>query len=394
MKKLNLNLFAFIMATIVCAGFASCGGDDGDDSPNPDRIVNPDNGDDDNNQTAQTTYTYFLDASSLTQDNLNFFDYNYTIGSVNGSISAATIIPILENQPLETANIVLTITPKSNVEALMSATETYNLADWKGIKLTVVLSDGRVYETNGTANYVSNTGKYLLANLNYFTDIITFAFSYGRVNVTAANGQPELHDPDPDLTPGDAIDLGLSVKWASTNVVGDKAQFKGNSYFAWGETTAKNDFTWNTYKFYNGTFTKYYTTDKKTRLDLEDDAAHVYLGGNWRMPTRAELQELVDNCTWTWTSYQGRKGYLVTGKNGNNIFLPANGHLAHNTIALYGTPIDWNTWGSYWTSEILTTTGEYPYQSGAILGFNQNEITTNEVNARFGGSSIRAVLPE
>ena len=351
-----------------------------------------------------TTYTYMLQTDELTTDNFTFFDYQFTWAdgstSQTGTILSPTATTSVKTESnSSSATVLLTITPKTNLESLVDAAKNYTLADWQGIKLLVKGSDGSVYQSSGKSNVVSNTGKYLLANTAYFTNTITFTFVNGsQINRTVATEQPALHDPDPDVTQGDAIDLGLSVKWASSNVVGDKTQFNTSSgsysYFAWGETTCKADFTWNTYKFYNGrTFTKYYTTDGKTRLDAEDDAAHVYLGGNWRMPTKAEVQELVNNCTWTWTSYQGRSGYLVTGKNGNNIFLPANGHLEHNTIAFYGYPVNWNTWGSYWTSEILTTTGEYPYQSGAILGFNKNEITTNELNARYGGSSIRAVLP-
>lgn len=97
-----------------------------------------------------------------------------------------------------------------------------------------------------------------------------------------------------------AVDLGLSVKWAPWNV-GATSAGEAGAYFAWGEITAKSEYEWSTYKWTEDggdTFTKY-TTDGKTTLDSEDDAATANWGGKWRMPTLAELQELSDNCTWT-----------------------------------------------------------------------------------------------
>ena len=99
----------------------------------------------------------------------------------------------------------------------------------------------------------------------------------------------------------EAIDLGLpsGLKWASFNLGASKPEEYGD-YFAWGETTPKDEYNWDTYAWCMGasnTITKYCTksnygynrfTDGKTVLDQEDDAAHVNLGGNWRMPTDAE----------------------------------------------------------------------------------------------------------
>ena len=138
----------------------------------------------------------------------------------------------------------------------------------------------------------------------------------------------------------EAIDLGLSVRWASFNLGATQPEEYGN-YYAWGETEPKTDYDWTTYKWCMGnysTMTKYCTstyegykgfTDGKTVLDPEDDAAHVYLGSGWRMPTEAEWKELKDNCTWESTTLNGRDGYKVFGKKGkyknNWIFLPEAG---------------------------------------------------------------------
>ena len=132
------------------------------------------------------------------------------------------------------------------------------------------------------------------------------------------------------------VDLGLpsGIKWATCNVGATKPEEFGG-YYAWGETEEKENYSWSTYKWCNGssnTMTKYCTNssygtvDNKTVLDPKDDVAHVKWGGTWRMPTKAEQDELRNNCTWTWTIQNGVEGYKVTGPNGNSIFLPAAGY--------------------------------------------------------------------
>ena len=128
------------------------------------------------------------------------------------------------------------------------------------------------------------------------------------------------------------VDLGLSVMWAICNV-GASAPEEYGDYFAWGETEAKQNFSWEIYKWCNSTkstITKYNATDGLTTLLPEDDAAHVNWGGQWRMPTKEELTELREQCTWKWVTINGIKGNKVTGPNGNSIFLPAGG--SYNTF--------------------------------------------------------------
>ena len=153
----------------------------------------------------------------------------------------------------------------------------------------------------------------------------------------------------------EAVDLGLpsGIKWATCNVGATKPERYGG-YYAWGETEEKENYDWSTYKWCNGsknTMTKYCTdsyygtVDNKTELDPEDDVAHVKWGGDWRMPTKAELNELLTNCTWTWTTQNGVNGYMVTGPNGNSIFLPAAG-------TRYGTNLGSSDGGCYWSSSL------------------------------------------
>jgi hypothetical protein len=128
------------------------------------------------------------------------------------------------------------------------------------------------------------------------------------------------------------VDLGLSVKWATFNL-GASASEESGDYFAWGEVEPKAEYSWENYKWCDGTesvMTKYNDEDGKSILDMVDDAAHVNWGGDWRMPTKEELDELCDKCNWEWIMLNGVNGCKVTGPNGNSIFLPAAG--SYNTF--------------------------------------------------------------
>ncbi|MBQ8257004.1 MAG: hypothetical protein IJY98_03690 [Bacteroidaceae bacterium] len=158
--------------------------------------------------------------------------------------------------------------------------------------------------------------------------------------------------PDTPTTDSRAIDLGLSVKWASCNV-GATAPQEYGGYYAWGETEEKSYYFWDSYKYCNGTsnsMTKYCTNsgygivDNKITLEASDDVATVKWGGNWRMPTRAEQDELRNNCTWEWTTLNGVNGYRVTGPNGNSIFLPAASFREGAAVGIRGYV------GYYWSS--------------------------------------------
>jgi hypothetical protein len=145
------------------------------------------------------------------------------------------------------------------------------------------------------------------------------------------------------------VDLGLSVKWATFNVGATSPEDYGD-YFAWGETEPKETYSWATYKWCDGTstnMTKYNATDGKTILEPTDDAAQVHRGGKWRMPTKAECQELIDSCTWEWTTSNNINGYRVTGPNGNSIFLPAGGVRIGNASYAIGE------FGYYWSSSLM-----------------------------------------
>ena len=189
------------------------------------------------------------------------------------------------------------------------------------------------------------------------------------------------------------VDLGLSVKWATCNV---GASFPGHDgdYYAWGETETKITYDWGTYKWCKGsrkTITKYCTSssydtvDNKTVLDPEDDVAHVKWGGNWRMPTDAELTELREECTWTWTIEGAKYGYNVTSKkNGNYIFLPAAGYRVDGTDYGVGSS------GNYWSSSLCPSDP----QDAWFLVFNSGGMDLHYYyRGREYGQPVRPVCP-
>ena len=125
------------------------------------------------------------------------------------------------------------------------------------------------------------------------------------------------------------VDLGLSVKWATCNVGANKPEEYGD-YFAWGETCIKAESDSSNCPTYGLTNSQLQTQgyiDGEGNLTAQYDAATANWGGNWRMPTKAEYDELLNNCTWTWTTQNSVNGCKVTSKtNGNSIFLPAAGY--------------------------------------------------------------------
>ena len=194
----------------------------------------------------------------------------------------------------------------------------------------------------------------------------------------------------PDLPATEMVDLGLSVKWASFNVGATKPEEYGH-YFAWGETEPKTDYSWATYKWCNGDYNKltkynnqysYGTADGKKVLESGDDAATVKWGEPWRTPTSSEWEELAEDCIWQWKTYQGVKGYLVSGKKSGytdkSIFLPAAGAYSESI----------GVEGLYWSANINTSMPFYAIYS--ILSSNGVDFNST---ARNLGLTVRPVHP-
>ncbi len=185
-----------------------------------------------------------------------------------------------------------------------------------------------------------------------------------------------------------AVDLGLSVKWASCNVGAEKPEEYGD-YFAWGEVKPKSVYYWSRYKYCNGSYytltkynTKYYygREDNKSTLEAQDDAATANWGGAWRMPTKEEQDELREKCKWVWTTLNGVNGYKVIGPNGNSIFLPAAGYMVGGTLNNAGS------YGYYWSSSLNTY---YP-DNAYYVDFNSDNVDWGNYS-RCDGLAVRPV---
>lgn len=203
--------------------------------------------------------------------------------------------------------------------------------------------------------------------------------------------------PEPSLPVPEAVDLGLSVKWASFNL-GATAPEQSGYYYAWGETSPKSEYTQDNYKFHKVTHYATYNTydltkycsdshngyvDYKKTLDLEDDAAYMNLGGSWRMPSFSEAVELLDQCAWTFDN--DKHGYNVKGPSGNSIFLPLAKYYEGSLLvpSIYK--------GEYWTNYLDTDRGAKiiklyePEEFDPVSGY---------YDGRYKGLTIRPVLDE
>ena len=250
-----------------------------------------------------------------------------------------------------------------------------------------------VYQNDGTrTEFVAST-------------VDSIAFS----TITDSPDQPDDPIKPVDPTNGhEYVDLGLpsGTKWATMNVGADSPEDYGD-YFAWGETEPKDYYDWDSYKWMtdgmsdwegvnkytiadNQTSGVWYDSngkfigDNKTVLDLSDDAAYVNWGSSWRMPTSAELDELIANCTRTWTTQNGVRVYKVTSKiNGNSIFLPAAGYRYNSDL------YDAGFYGNFWSSSLNT----YYSHNAYYLNFLSDYVLSRS-DGRSCGQSVRPVLRE
>jgi uncharacterized protein (TIGR02145 family) len=187
------------------------------------------------------------------------------------------------------------------------------------------------------------------------------------------------------------VDLGLSVKWATCNVGATIPEGNGD-YYAWGETSMKDDYSWGTYKWCdannNNSMTKYNDFDGKSILDACDDAAHINWGGAWRMPTNAEMEELynTENCKWEWTSQNNVNGYKVTslkdGYTDKFIFLPAAGFRSDTGY----NPDD--SYGLYWSASLGESDPNYAW----YVTFSSSYLIYRNDGSRYCGFSVRPVF--
>ena len=339
------------------------------------------------------TGTYYGDVHNLELDCAYYVRayVTYSLGTVYGENKMFSIKKTYP--PTVTTSTVTQITTTTAVAG-------GNVTDDGGVSVT---ERGVVYSTNqnptvADTKVVSGSGLGdFICNLTNLQEGTTY-----YVRAYAVNAKGTAYGEEVSFTTKERyyengyeyIDLGLSVKWATCNVGASTPEEYGD-YFAWGETQPKSTYNWSTYKWCNGSYntqtkyntnSSYGTVDNKTQLELSDDAARANWGGSWRMPTDAELTELRENCTWTWTTQNGVYGYKVTSKKSGytnkSIFLPAASHRFNSDLFSAGS------YGDYWSSSLSTDGPYYAYE----LYFLSDRVYVSDVN-RCCGLSVRPVCP-
>lgn len=300
--------------------------------------------------------------------------------------------PFPYNLSHSTANDVISFSWDSNIEPFtVSWKDHLDGSDWKNVDYSYdVRYDLYVHDACVLSDLVDRQATWTLApsiiSDSWYVvakimegDLVLESFKSDVVEIKA---EPE------------AVDLGLSVKWATMNLGAGRPEDPGD-YFAWGETEPKSSFYWSNYKWYVGDFFTKYSIDPNNgfvdyliTLEPEDDAAHVKWGGKWRMPTAEECRELISNCTWSYSALNGRNGYFVTNKDtGMSIFLPAGGYYSTDM----GNTTN-NISGSIWSSSLPP--GMAGLSGGNIgshyLTFGPSKVILT-TGSRAAGLTIRAV---
>ena len=258
-----------------------------------------------------------------------------------------------------------------------------------GVRRIAVTIGTQVFEYESDTDIPLNAGAFTTLGLIVGKDKIelnTVTVTEWTAGTNLAGGEAVMLNP---YNGHGYVDLGLpsGLKWATCNV-GASAPDDYGDYFAWGETTTKTDYSWDTY-FYcdEGWRVVKYLVPGSEVLEADDDAASANWGGLWRMPTKAEFDELLTNCNWTWkTTSDGysHNGYLVSATNGNSIFLPAAGGRCGTSLS--GD----DSYGVYWSSCLGTDSMN---ASAWALSIHNNEHNIHGGYMRNCGQPVRPVCP-
>ena len=274
---------------------------------------------------------------SITSDNPDVATVN-SYGYVNAIDNGKATITVKLGQKVAKCFVEVE-PPHIRVSSLMLSSNTLNLYAGESTTLRVsgrmlggtITEDIQVNWTSDNPDVtVSPTGEITVASKAQ-TGMATIMATYDDKSASCkVNILPKKANDK------ETVDMGLSVKWASSNLGEngfERSSKDAGAFYAWGETETKSRFNWETYKFESTHYSKnriakYNSKDKVRRLEMIDDAASRKLGGRWRIPTSSEFKELLDNCDVTLKKQKGVRGLLFTSKiNGNSIFLPVTQHI-------------------------------------------------------------------
>lgn len=202
------------------------------------------------------------------------------------------------------------------------------------------------------------------------TDVV-YSFVMPAKNVTL---QARFEQKSVIPAVAEAVDLGLSVKWASWNIGASELEEFGGRY-GWADPTGEKQTT---------EFDDYpSSTPPENICGTEYDIARALWGDGWRLPSQSEFQELVENCTWEWTEVNGVAGRRATAANGNSVFFPAaasrDGETVSNQVGQRGC---------YWSGTLYPdNTARYAY----YFYFHEGNQQAARNNRRYMGYSVRPV---
>ena len=335
-----------------------------------------------NGSTAHLGAYDFMAASATTAENggVNFIFKHLgclvqlKITVPNAGILSSVILSADEEVFVEKGYIDLTATTPTIVSTKMANTMTISLKDVTVENANEVIT---VYFMLAPTDMTGKTLTIKAGNAEGTVDAKNFAegTAYQRAASLTTSGPI-------------AVDLGLSVKWASCNV-GATVPEEYGGYYAWGETEEKSNYTPLTYKYHLGDLDSdgnYYESNEYQNIGINIsgtsyDVAHVKWGGSWRMPTLDEIKEFCNKCSWEWTSVNGVSGQKVTGPNGNSIFLPAAGDRQGTDFRSPGSLCD------YWSATL------YENFSGSAYGLSFNSLGSywHDWYGRDYGRTVRPV---
>lgn len=258
----------------------------------------------------------------------------------------------------------------NSIEFAASATDCVCKMDWDKNGQAIIKWGATIATTEAGLNDPDAIS--VIGNTVLFCDLkpSTKYYVRGYASNSKGNTDSEIKSFTTKATESNkAVDMGVSVKWASINLGGSSPEDVGYYYF-WADTQGRNgyaidgfSFLYDNYKYFSDTPCETYKftirkycnlpecgyqgyTDALTAIEAGDDAATAALGGKWRMPTDAEWTELREKCSWTMTAHDGMKGYEVKATNGNKIFLPLSGYRSDIRLITCGS------FGNYWSSSL------------------------------------------
>ena len=328
--------------------------------------------------TASAPYLYFLYGWSTNQDTRR--DFGFSVRAVRVSPAGSQGVHI-EQQNLDLGGLTIGNTSAGRLTIVNNTMHTVTLTATADEPFSFKQGEGSASSITVTVpkqSVIPVTVMFTATEPGQFNGQVTFhssAFEGGQSVVPI-----HAFVLTDDYLQQDYVDLGLpsGTLWATRNL-GANSPMDFGSYFAWGETESKTSFNQSNY-----TCTKYNAEDNKLVLDPEDDAAWVNWGPSWRMPSFEQINELNENCSSRWTSINNINGYLITGPNGNFMFLPAAGHGPGSSF------ISGSMHGEYWTRTLRYNEEYNDWSRSYCLSFSSRDLYIN-INDRYHGSNVRAV---